>query len=75
MLRDCCAVEAKEQQQRALYEAVQQCDAAEARSVALAAELTSLKQRAATADQRHETELHACERTSGTYRCYTILFQ
>jgi anti-sigma factor RsiW len=67
-------VEAKEQQQRALSEAIQQCEAAVARSAALSAELTSFKQHTATADSRHETESQARDRSNGNYvlGCYSI---
>jgi hypothetical protein len=68
MLHDYCAVEAKEQQQRALQAAVQQCEAADARSAALSAELASYKQHTATADSRHESESQARDRSNGTSR-------
>jgi hypothetical protein len=65
MLLEIFAVQAKEQQQRAMQEAVQQCEAAEARSAALSAELASFKQHTVTADSRHETESQARDRSNG----------
>jgi hypothetical protein len=49
--------------------AVEQCEAAESRVVALTAELSTLQHQLAAAKRVHDTDVHSAERTVGKTHC------
>jgi hypothetical protein len=66
------AAEARHAQ--AVAAAVEQCEAAECRVIALTAELSALQHQLAAAKRAHDTDVHTAERTAGKTQSSELLY-